>query len=211
MKTLIICCVVAAAAVFSSGCSRSETTSNTGPDKTSLSGTPEPINASSNHASNMTNSNMTGSNARSSGSHGGPNDFLIEAANGGLTEVELGRLASTKAQNAEVKRFGQMMITDHGRANNELKALAANKKIALPTRPEGEHAGTIQKLQGLSGAEFDRAYVDEMVEDHEKDVMEFEHQSQNASDADTKAFAAKTLPTLRKHLETIKGIQAKLK
>ncbi len=91
-----------------------------------------------------------------------------------------------------------MMVTDHGKANDELKALA-------------KHLSTVQRFQGLSGAEFDRAYVDDMVEDHEADVQEFEKQSTGNPDADAKAFAAKTLPTLKKHLEAIKAIRSKMK
>ena len=137
--------------------------------------------------------------------------FLTDAASGGMTEVELGKIASTKAQNAEVKKFAEMMVTDHSKAGDELKALAAKKNITLPTTPIAKHQSLIQKLQGLTGAEFDKAYVEDMLEDHEKDVAEFEKQSESNPDADVKAFAAKTLPTLKKHLEAIKAIQAKMK
>jgi len=128
-----------------------------------------------------------------------------------MAEVELGRMASTKAQNAEVKKFAQMMVTDHSKANDELKSLASKKNITLPTSPTGEHQSVVQELQGKSGAEFDKAYIDDMLEDHEKDVAEFEKQSQSNPDADVKAFAAKTLPTLRKHLEAVRAIQGKMK
>lgn len=137
--------------------------------------------------------------------------FLTEAASGGMAEVELGKIASAKAQNPEVKKFAEMMVTDHSKANDELKALAAKKNVTLPTAPLAKHQSVIQKLQGMSGAEFDKAYVDDMLEDHEKDVAEFEKQSQSNPDADVKAFAAKTLPTLKKHLEAIKSIHAKMK
>jgi len=149
---------------------------------------------------------MTNSNAPAR--HG---DFLTEAAVGGMAEVELGRLASTKAQNAQVKSFAQMMITDHSKANDELKSLATKKNISLPTTLDAKHQSTVQRMQGLSGAEFDRAYVDDMVDDHEADVQEFEKQSSDNPDPDVKAFAAKTLPTLRKHLDAIKALQSKMK
>jgi putative membrane protein len=104
-----------------------------------------------------------------------------------------------------------MMVTDHSKANDELKSLAAKKNISLPTTLDAKHRSTIDRLEGMSGAEFDRAYVDDMVEDHEADVQAFEKQSQDNSDPDAKAFATKTLPTLRKHLEAIRAIQGKMK
>jgi putative membrane protein len=134
---------------------------------------------------------------------------MAMAAQSGMAEVELGRMAATKAQNPEVKQFGQMMVTDHGKANTELKALAAKKNIAVPT-DLGTHASTAEELKGLSGADFDRAYVEAMVEAHEDDVSAFQKQADNAADAEVKAFAAKNLPVLQKHLEAIKAIQAKM-
>jgi putative membrane protein len=125
--------------------------------------------------------------------------------------VELGRLASQKAQDAEVKSFAQMMVADHGKANAELQTVAAKKQVAMPTAPAPDQQATMSQLQGLSGAAFDKAYVDTMVAAHEKDVALFERQAASDADPDAKAFAAKTLPTLKKHLEAIKGIQSKLK
>ncbi|CAN5623737.1 hypothetical protein BH10ACI3_BH10ACI3_16410 [soil metagenome] len=139
-----------------------------------------------------------------------PEDFLKSAAQGGQAEVELGKLVATKAASPEVKKFGQMMIADHTKANTELKALAAKKSVAIPA-DLGSHQSTIDRLGKLSGADFDKAYVDDMVSDHEGDVAEFERQAANSPDADVKAFAAKTLPVLKKHLEAIKAIQAKMK
>jgi len=152
------------------------------------------------------NSNVAAANANASG-----DSFVTEAASGGMAEVELGKLASTKSQNADVKKFAEMMVTDHSKANDELKSLASKKNITLPTAPIAKHQSVIQKLQGMSGADFDKAYVDDMLEDHEKDVAEFEKQSQSNPDADVKAFAAKTLPTLKKHLDAIKALSAKMK
>ena len=136
--------------------------------------------------------------------------FLKEAAQGGMAEVEMGNLASKKAQNPEVKKFGQMMVTDHSAANSELKALATKKNIPIPT-DVGSHRSTIDKLSSSTGADFDKAYVDLMVDDHEDDVAAFEKQASSAADPDVKSFAAKTLPVLKKHLEAIKAIQAKIK
>jgi putative membrane protein len=141
----------------------------------------------------------------------GDNEFLTEAAQGGMAEVELGKLASTKSQNAEVKKFAEMMVTDHSKANNELKELAAKKNFSLPTEVSAKHKSLMDKLNGLSGAAFDKAYVEAMVDDHEEDTEAFKDESEDGKDADVKAWAGKTLPTLQKHLEMIKAIQSKMK
>lgn len=137
-------------------------------------------------------------------------NFWTEAAQGGMAEVELGKLALTKAQNPEVKKFAQMMITDHTKANGELKTLAAKKSVTLPAEVNSDQKSMMDDLNKLSGAEFDKAYVDAMVEDHEKDVELFADQAEDNDDADVKTFAAKTLPTLKSHLEMIKGMDAKM-
>jgi len=151
------------------------------------------------------------SNAASSVTGGSDTGFVSEAAIGGMAEVELGKMASTKAANAEVKKFAQMMVTDHTNANNELKALAQKKGWTLPAEPDSSHKATMDDLRSRVGADFDKAYVEEMVDDHEEDVAAFENKAKNATDPDLKAFAEKTLPTLRKHLDAIKAIQAKMK
>ncbi len=139
-------------------------------------------------------------------------NFWTGAAHGGMAEMEMSKLAQTKAQNAEVKKFAAMMIADHTKASSELKALAAKQNVALPTTLSSSHQSTLEDLQGLSGAEFDRAYVEAMVDAHETDVELFREQAEDddATMAEARAFAAKTLPTLQKHLEMIKGIQAKM-
>lgn len=137
--------------------------------------------------------------------------FVTEAANGGMAEVELGQLAQQKAQHADVKAFGEMMIKDHSKANDELKALAQAKNITLPATLGEEPQKVKDELSKKSGAEFDKAYIDDMVKDHEKDIKLFEDASKNLKDADLKAFADKTLPTLRTHLEHCKSIKDKLK
>jgi len=169
------------------------------------------------NANTSTNANSGGSsiansvsNAVGSMTTSSPEDFMKEAAVGGMTEVELGKLASTKGANAEVKKFGAMMVADHSKANAELKALAAKKNVTLPTELDSSHKSMVDDLKGKSGADFDGDYIDAMVDDHEDDVATFEKQSQNATDPDVKAFAAKTLPTLKKHLEAVKAIQAKM-
>jgi putative membrane protein len=127
--------------------------------------------------------------------------FFTEAAHGGMAEVEMGRLATERASNPAVKQFGQRMVDDHTRANNELKQLAARKGVTLPTALDSEQRDKLDRLSKLSGAAFDREYMKEMVADHDKDVEEFQKESERATDPDVKAFASKTLPMLQQHLE----------
>ena len=138
-------------------------------------------------------------------------DFIMKAAQGGLAEVATGQIASQQATNADVKAFGQQMVTDHGKANNELSQLATNKGIAVPTETDDEHKKKADELAKKTGKDFDKAYVAEMVEDHKKDVAEFEKMSQTATDADLKTWTTNTLPTLKHHLEMIQALQAKMK
>jgi putative membrane protein len=134
--------------------------------------------------------------------------FVKEAAIGGMAEVELGRLASEKASSDQVKKFGQRMVTDHGKANEELKSLAQSKGIAVPSEPDAKHKQTRDRLSKLSGVAFDRAYMDEMLQDHKKDVSAFQKQSASGSDPEIKAWAAKTLPVLQEHLQLVERTHA---
>jgi len=127
--------------------------------------------------------------------------FIHEAAIGGMAEVELGKLAEQNASNPEVKSLGQRMVDDHSKANDELKTLAQNKNITLPTELDAKHKALRDRLSKLQGAQFDRAYMQAMVQDHKKDVSEFRHESTSAKDPDVKSFASKTLPTLEEHLK----------
>jgi putative membrane protein len=127
--------------------------------------------------------------------------FVMEAAQGGMAEVELGELASQKASSSDVKQFAQRMVSDHGKANDELKTLAQSKNITLPTTPNAEAKATKDRLSKLDGAAFDRAYMQHMLTDHRKDVAAFRTESKSGKDADVKSWAAKTLPTLEEHLK----------
>jgi putative membrane protein len=138
-------------------------------------------------------------------------NFAVEAANGGMAEVELAKLAENKSTNPKVKEFASMMIKDHTMANEELMALAKTKNITLPTTVGADQQTVMADLQKKSGADFDKGYVDAMVKDHDKDVTLFEKASTDAKDAELKAFATKTLPVLKMHQQSIKAIQDNLK
>lgn len=138
-------------------------------------------------------------------------EFAVEAASGGMMEVQLGELAQQKASSQRVKDFGAMMVRDHSKANDELKSLAGMKNVTLPPAPGEDHMEHIKKLSEKSGKEFDKDYMDMMVKDHKEDIDNFEKISNNGQDADLKAFAAKTLPVLRAHLDSAKAVQESLK
>jgi Predicted outer membrane protein len=127
--------------------------------------------------------------------------FVKEAAQGGMLEVELGKIAQTKAADAKVKEFGKKMEQDHGKANDELKKLAAGKGVQLPNELDSKHKSTVTKLEKLSSAKFDKAYMDAMVSDHKTDVKKFTSESEKSKDADLQKFATDTLPTLKSHLQ----------
>ena len=129
---------------------------------------------------------------------------------GGLMEVELGRLAMEKASNAEVKQFAQRMVDDHGKANQELSTVAQQKNVQVPSELTGKAKADHDRLSKLSGEQFDRAYMQLMVQDHRKDVAEFRKQSTKAKDADVKSFVSQTLPTLEDHLKMAQQTQTAL-
>jgi putative membrane protein len=125
--------------------------------------------------------------------------FFKEAAQGGMAEVALGQMAAAKAESDAVKNFGQQMVTDHSKANQELKDLAASEGVTLPTEMSADAKALQKKLSGLSGAEFDKAYMKEMLKDHKKDISAFKKEAEQGQDSDVKNWAAKTLPTLQEH------------
>ncbi|HEX7956698.1 MAG TPA: DUF4142 domain-containing protein [Pyrinomonadaceae bacterium] len=136
--------------------------------------------------------------------------FATEAAMGGMMEVELGRVAAQKGASDEVRQFGQRMVDDHTKANEELMRVASGKGMTLPSAPDPKHRAEMQKLSALSGERFDREYVKMMLKDHRKDVAEFRKESARGADADLKSFAARTLPTLQEHLRMIQRISDKM-
>jgi putative membrane protein len=137
-------------------------------------------------------------------------EFAVVAADGGMMEVQLGELAQTNAASADVKKFGKMMVDDHSKANTELKTLAQQKNITLPMALSDEKKKKYDELAAKKGAEFDKAYVDFMVEDHKKDISEFEEAAKDAKDPDVKSWAAGKVPTLKHHLEEVEKIDAKM-
>jgi putative membrane protein len=127
--------------------------------------------------------------------------FAREAAEAGIAEVKFGQLAEDKGSSQEVKDFGKRMVTDHTKANDQLKADASKEKFTLPTDMSKRDQMAYDRLSKLSGTAFDRAYARDMVRDHRADIAEFMSESKNGKQEWTKDFALQTLPTLREHLK----------
>lgn len=127
--------------------------------------------------------------------------FVEKAASGGMMEVQLGQLAQQKASSEQVKQFGARMAEDHAKANDELKQIATAKGATVPAAMEKSHQRDLQRLEKLSGAEFDRAYMKHMVDDHKDDLSAFRKQAKSGKDPELKGFAEKTLPTLQEHMK----------
>ena len=138
--------------------------------------------------------------------------FAQEAAMGGMAEVELGNLAQQNAQNDEVKQFGSRMVQDHTQANQQLMPILSAENITMPQQLDEKHKATYDRLSKMRGAEFDRAYMRDMVQDHEKDVKKFRQEAEHANNPELKSFAQQTLPVLEQHLklahETSKSLTA---
>jgi len=133
-------------------------------------------------------------------------DFAVEAANGNATEVELGKLAIQNGKDKKVKNFGAMMIKDHGKANMKLMMLSKAKKLNLSTIPNADGQKMIDDLSKKTGADFDKAYISNMIADHKEDVQKFGDATNRLQDPDLKNYAIKTLPVLQKHLNAINAI-----
>lgn len=140
----------------------------------------------------------------------GPSDekFMRDAAEGGVSEIDLGKLAQEKGQSPEVKEFGKRMVEDHSKANEELKQLATREHINLPTNVYRKDADLHRRLQKLSGPAFDKAYADAMVKDHEEDIATFKQEASSGQKSSLQQFAQQTLPTLEAHLKDAQRMQA---
>jgi putative membrane protein len=136
--------------------------------------------------------------------------FVTETAQGGKMEVSSGQLAQQKASDPAVKDFAQRMVTDHTKANDELKDLLTQKGVTLPDASNKSEEKTMEHYQSLSGADFDKAYMKDMVSDHKKTVKAFQKASEKSDDADLKSWTAKTLPTLQDHLRMAESVEANL-
>jgi len=157
--------------------------------------------ASQSQSSDQGTATEKSSKSKSGGAAAMDKKFVMEAAQGGLAEVDLGNVAKQQGTNDAVKQFGDRMVTDHSKANDELKSLAQQKNWTLPTEPKSADKSKKDRLSKMSGEAFDKAYMRDMVMDHRKDVKEFQKCASSCQDQDLKAWAAKTAPILEDHLK----------
>lgn len=137
--------------------------------------------------------------------------FTTKAAQGGLAEVQTGQLVEQKASSQQVKDFGQMLVQDHTKANQQLRQIAQKDNLNVPSQPSQDEKSEMQKLQGLSGSQFDHQFLQAAVEDHKKDIDLFQNEASSGDNADLKAFAQNTLPVLKKHLQMAQSLSGSQK
>ena len=136
--------------------------------------------------------------------------FVTNAAEINLGEIELGSLAQEKGNNAAVKQFGKLMVSDHTNAENELRQLASERNVTLPTQPEKADADVDAKLSHLTGARFDEDYVRHMLHGHDRAIAEFENEIEHEQDAAIRAYAEKALPTIQDHIRIAEDLAGKM-
>ena len=133
-------------------------------------------------------------------------EFFMEAAAGGIAEVEAGKIAQSKGTSPQVREFGAKMVADHGKANTKLKGLAARKNITLPADTDAKHKATLAELEAASGRAFDEAYIKAQIVDHETTEALMKEEIASGKDSDARAFAQETLPTVSAHLQMVRAM-----
>jgi len=183
----------------------SGTSGNAGTDSTAMV-SPATPNPAQDGASKMDSSNVSGPVAVSKSDEA----FIMDAADGGMTEVQASQAAQAQAVNPRVQQFAAMMVTDHTKAGDQLKSLAQSKNVPVPPGISAEHQNAIADIKRKTGSDFDKAYMKMMVKDHESTVHAFEKASREAQDSSLKNFVTTTLPTLQMHLDSAKAIEKTL-
>ena len=154
-------------------------------------------------------------NGQTAGTANGPlssadKHFMSNAAEGGLAEVELGRMAAEKGSSQAVRDFGQRMVDDHSKANDQLKDVAGRLGVSLPDHVSAADEAEKAKLKAYSGEHFDRAYISLMLRDHRNDIAQFRRESRIGENREVRSFASNTLPTLEQHLRLAQEAEHKL-
>jgi putative membrane protein len=168
-----------------------------------------------NTADNNTSSRIDTNNEAKT-STGGPvstsdQQFVTEAANGGMKEVELSTYVAQQTKNQDVKQLAERIAQDHTNANQELKTAAQQDNAQMPASIDEKSVQELNQFKKMSGSKLDRMYVQHMIEDHQKDIAKFQQQANSGMSAQVKAFAQKTLPTLQEHLQMAQQTQSKLR
>lgn len=203
MKKVFCPALLAAALLFSCNDNTSSTESSTTTDSSTMMSDQKDNTATRMDADSSRNSNMqTGKPITDKDIV----DFVRKASAGSMMEVELGQYAAQNAQSQRVKDFGNMMVADHSKANNDLKNMAMSNNIEVPAAMPADMKSHVDMMKKMTGAAFDKAYMDMMVNDHKKDISEFKKASADLKEDSYKAFATMTLPVLQKHLDSAQAI-----
>ena len=136
---------------------------------------------------------------------------MMKAAEGGMAEVQMGQLAQQNGQSQAVKDFGKRMVDDHSKANDQLKQVATQQGVTLPSDLNSKDKAEYDRMSKLNGDAFDKAYAKMMVSDHKKDISEFQREASAGSNPDVKGFATQTLPTLQDHLTMAEQMNSSVK
>jgi putative membrane protein len=188
MKSLIVSTAVAALLAAAPALAQSTNPPNMNPDSTTKSGSAAATGAAIEGSSD----------AR----------FIDHVARDNEGEIELGKLAVQKAQSPEVKALAQRLVTDHSKANQQLKRLAQKESVSVPTGAGKEQKDLRAQLEKLNGAAFDRAFVDAEVKDHQNDITFYQNESNRLQDPQLRSFAQQTLPVLQEHLQMAERAEA---
>jgi len=191
------------------GCS-SNNKAATPESSNSSSSAAQPASGSNNSSSANSSSSNTSNSASTSSDANADQHFISEAAKGNRAEVQLGQMMVSKATDPNVKKFAQMMVDDHTKALNQLQQIAQNKNITLPDGLPDDAKDLQDKINNESGKQLDKDYMDAMVQDHQKDVQEFQDASNNAQDKDVKQWAGKMVPKLQQHLKKAQQVDSKV-
>lgn len=133
--------------------------------------------------------------------------FVKKAAEGGMAEIAMGKLAQEKGATQAVKEFGQKLVDDHTKADNQLKEVAAKENLEIPSSMSKKHQKEVNKLSKLSGPEFDKAFIKRAVKDHKKDIQEFQAEAQHGSNPSVREFASNNVPVLEQHLNIAENLR----
>ena len=191
------------------GCS-SNNKAATPENSSSSSSSAQPAGSSDNSSNANSSSSNTSSSASTSNDANSDQHFITDAAKGNRKEVQLGQMMVSKASDPNVKKFAQMMVDDHTKALNELQQIAQNKNITLPDGMPDDAKDLQDKIKSESGKQLDKDYMDGMVQDHQKDVQEFQDASKSAQDKDVKQWAGKMVPKLQQHLKKAQQVDSKV-
>lgn len=203
MKRKFLSLAVLSSAVLFTACNGDESSTTSTTDSSSMT-TTENDNMNSNMNDTSGNMNTTMSNAALSDMD---RAFVMKAAKGGMMEVESSRIAQESGANERVKSVATLIMRDHTNANTELKGLASAKGLMIPEDSlMTVNKSHIDEMRKMKGKALDKHYISMMMNDHNKDIAEFEKAATSVADADLKAWAAKTLPTLRMHKDSVAAV-----